>query len=91
MLNLLIIKRRWTSCARRFKQSDKRAGQTNSSFRIVFNKARGALMAVSETTRSVQKRGSATVVAAAVAAAVAGFSGVASAGGAWGGCSECRG
>ena len=40
----------------------------NSTFKVVFNKARGALMVVNEVTSSVQGKGTKTVVAAAVAA-----------------------
>ena len=39
----------------------------NSTYRVVFNKARGALMVVNELTKSVQKKGTKTVVAAGVA------------------------
>ena len=42
----------------------------NKSFKVVFSKARGALMVVNELTSSVQAKGTKTVVAAAVAAAV---------------------
>ena len=38
----------------------------NSTYRVVFNKARGALMVVNELTKSVQKKGTKTVVAAGV-------------------------
>lgn len=44
----------------------------NSTFKIVFNRARGALMVVNEATSSVQAKGTKTVIAAAVAALVAG-------------------
>lgn len=44
----------------------------NSTFKVVFNKARGALMVVNEITSSVQVKGTKTVVAAAVSALVAG-------------------
>ena len=47
----------------------------NSTFNVVFNKARGALMVVNEVTSSVQGKGTKTVVAAAVAAMIAGVSG----------------
>ena len=47
----------------------------NSTFKMVFNKARGALMVVNEVTSSVQGKGTKTVVAAAVAAMIAGVSG----------------
>lgn len=47
----------------------------NSTFKVVFNKARGALMVVNEVTSSVQGKGTKTVVAAAVAAMIAGISG----------------
>ncbi|MDO5532882.1 ESPR domain-containing protein [Sutterella sp.] len=40
----------------------------NRTYRIVFSKARGALMIVNELTGSVQKKGTRTVLAAAVAA-----------------------
>ena len=46
----------------------------NSTFKVVFNKARGALMVVNEVTSSVQGKGTKTVVAAAVAAMIAGVS-----------------
>ena len=44
----------------------------NSTFKVVFNKARGALMVVNEVTSSVQGKGTKTVVAAAVAALISG-------------------
>ena len=44
----------------------------NSTFKVVFNKARGALMVVNEATSSVQAKGTKTVVAAAVARMMAG-------------------
>ncbi|WP_418498718.1 autotransporter domain-containing protein [Duodenibacillus massiliensis] len=44
----------------------------NATFKVVFNKARGALMVVNEMTRSVQKKGTKTVVAAAVACLASG-------------------
>lgn len=50
----------------------------NSTFKVVFNKARGALMVVNEVTSSVifcSGQGTKTVVAAAVAAMIAGVSG----------------
>ena len=37
----------------------------NSTFKVVFNKARGALMVVNEATSSVQAKGTKTVIAAA--------------------------
>ena len=48
----------------------------NSTFKVVFNKARGALMVVNEVTSSVQGKGTKTVVAAAVAAMIAGVESV---------------
>ena len=39
----------------------------NSTFKVVFNKARGALMVVNEATHSIQSKGTKTVVATAVA------------------------
>lgn len=39
----------------------------NSTFKVVFNKTRGALMVVNEATKSIQCKGTKTVVAAAVA------------------------
>lgn len=47
----------------------------NSTFKVVFNKARGALMVVNEVTSSVQGKGTKTVVAAAVATILAGVAG----------------
>lgn len=44
----------------------------NKSFKVVFNKARGALMVVNEVTSSVQAKGTKTVIAAAVATLMAG-------------------
>ena len=44
----------------------------NKSFKVVFNKARGALMVVNEVTSSVQAKGTKTVIAAAVATLLAG-------------------
>lgn len=41
----------------------------NRTFKVVFNKARGALMVANEMTSSVQKKGVKTVVAVAAAAA----------------------
>ena len=38
----------------------------NSTFKVVFNKARGAFMAVNEITSSVQAKGTKTIVATAV-------------------------
>ncbi len=49
----------------------------NSTFEVVFNKARGALMVVNEVTSSVQAKGTKTVVAAAVATMIAGVAGTA--------------
>lgn len=43
----------------------------NKSFKVVFNKARGALMVVNEVTSCVQAKGTKTVIAAAVAALAA--------------------
>lgn len=47
----------------------------NSTFKVVFNKARGALMVVNKVTSSVQGKGTKTVVAAAVATMIAGVAG----------------
>ena len=44
----------------------------NQNFKVVFSKARGALMVVNELTSSVQAKGTMTVIAAAVASLVAG-------------------
>ena len=44
----------------------------NTNFKVVFNKARGALMVANEITSSVQAKGTKTVVAAAVAMAISG-------------------
>ena len=44
----------------------------NQNFKVVFSKARGALMVVNELTSSVQAKGTKTVIAAAVASLVAG-------------------
>ena len=44
----------------------------NKSFKVVFNKTRGTLMAVNEATSSVQAKGVKTVVAAAAALMTAG-------------------
>lgn len=44
----------------------------NKNFKVVFSKARGALMVVNELTSSVQAKGTKTVIAAAVASLVAG-------------------
>ena len=49
----------------------------NSTFKVVFNKARGALMVVNVVTSSVQAKGTKTVVAAAVATMIAGVAGTA--------------
>lgn len=49
----------------------------NSTFKVVFNKSRGALMVVNEVTSSVQAKGTKTVVAAAVATMIAGVAGTA--------------
>lgn len=49
----------------------------NSTFKVVFSKARGALMVVNEVTSSVQAKGTKTVVAAAVATMIAGVAGTA--------------
>ena len=42
----------------------------NNTYKVVFNKARGVLMVANEITSSVQKKGTKTVVAAAVATAL---------------------
>ena len=47
----------------------------NKSFKVVFNKARGALMVVNEVTSCVQAKGTKTVIAAAVGALAAGVAG----------------
>ena len=44
----------------------------NKSFKVVFSKARSALMVVNEATSSVQAKGTKTVIAAAAAAMLAG-------------------
>ena len=44
----------------------------NKNFKVVFSKARGALMVVNELTSSVQAKGTKTVIAATVASLVAG-------------------
>lgn len=44
----------------------------NRTFKVVFNKARGALMVANEATCSVQKKGAKTVIAAAAVAFLAG-------------------
>ena len=49
----------------------------NKSFKVVFSKARSALMVVNEATSSVQAKGTKTVVATAVAAMIAGVAGTA--------------
>ena len=54
----------------------------NKSFKVVFSKARSALMVVNEATSSVQAKGTKTVVATAVAAMIAGVAGTAMAEGA---------
>lgn len=43
----------------------------NKTYKVVFNKARGALMAANEITSSVQKKGTKTVVVTAVVSALA--------------------
>ena len=44
----------------------------NKNYKVVFSKARGALMVVNELTSSVQAKGTKTVIAGAVASLVAG-------------------
>ena len=44
----------------------------NSTFKVIFNRVRGALMVVNEATSSVQTKGTKTVIAAAGAAGSAG-------------------
>ena len=44
----------------------------NKSFKVVFSKARSALMVVNEATSSIQAKGTKTVIAAAAAAMIAG-------------------
>ena len=44
----------------------------NNAYKVVFNKARGALMVANEVTSSVQKKGTKLVVASALLAAVSG-------------------
>ena len=51
----------------------------NKSFKVVFSKARSALMVVNEATSSVQAKGTKTVIAAAAAAMLAGGAMVAAA------------
>ena len=52
----------------------------NKTFKVIFNRARGALMVANEITSSVQKKGTKTAVATAVASALfCAMSGVASA------------
>ena len=55
--------------AAEFHHSEKKI---NKSFKVVFSKARGALMVVNELTSSVQAKGTKTVIAVAVASLVAG-------------------
>ena len=43
----------------------------NKNYKVVFSKARGALMVVNELTSSVQAKGTKTVIAGAVASLVA--------------------
>lgn len=52
----------------------------NATYKVVFNKARGALMVVNEITTMVQSKGSKNVVAAAAAAVLAGVTSTAMAG-----------
>ena len=47
-----------------------KGSKMNATFKVVFNKARGALMVVNEVTSSVQAKGTKTVVAVAAAAAM---------------------
>lgn len=49
---------------------NKRKPKMNSTYKVVFNKARRALMVVNEITSSVQAKGTKTVVAAAAVAAM---------------------
>lgn len=49
----------------------------NKTFKVVFNKTRGALIATNECTSSVQAKGTKTVVAASLAAVMAAASGIA--------------
>ena len=51
----------------------------NSTFKVIFNRVRGALMVVNEATSSVQTKGTKTVIAAAAAAMIAGAAGSAGA------------
>lgn len=44
----------------------------NATFKVIFNKARGALMVVNEITSSIQAKGTKTVIATAVATLAAG-------------------
>ena len=44
----------------------------NKSFKVVFSKARSALMVVNEATSSIQAKGTKTVIAAAAVAMIAG-------------------
>ena len=53
----------------------------NKTFKVVFNKARGALMVVNEATSSIQGKGTKTAVAVAAATMIAGVAGTAMAGG----------
>ena len=49
----------------------------NATYKVVYNKARGALMVVNEMTSCIRSKGTKTVAAAAVAAMIAGLSGAA--------------
>ena len=51
----------------------------NATYKVVYNKARGALMVVNEMTSCIRSKGTKTVAAAAVAAMIAGLSGAAAA------------
>ena len=51
----------------------------NKTYRVCFNKARGALMVVNELTKSVQKKGAKTILAATATMLVSGLFGVAQA------------
>ena len=55
------------------RPTEKEVHSMNKTFKIVFNKARGALMVANELTGSVQKKGTKLVVAATMALLSAGF------------------
>ena len=75
MVNLLKIgKRKQKNFFNQLKNPisrDRGRFSMNKTFKVVFNRTRGALMVANEITSSIQKKGTKTVLAAALISALA--------------------